>query len=204
MSVVKMADLDRTLLRYCDSRSPAELSLLIGGALTPEECAARVSSLLEKSDWLSMTQQDALVTLKMRQLIAELEDQPRSTRNAEVLIRALEALGNRLEKRSQAIESDLQRLYAWQGQVLIEALTMIAEHLRRRLPEVGEVDEETWNTVVEEGIRRAGAMLASHEGGDGVAVITSLPEREPEAISTLSPKAAGARSAGSAEARSAE
>lgn len=175
MSVVKLADLDRVLLRYADSRSPAELSLLVNGALTPEECAARISALLEKSDWLSMTQQDALVTLKMRQLISELEDQPRSTRNAEVLIRALESLGNRLERRSQAIEGDLQRLYAWQGQIMVEALSMIAEHLRRRLPEVGAVEEGAWNEVVEEGIRRAGAMLASHDSkGDGVPSITSM------------------------------
>lgn len=182
---MKIADIDRILLRYADSHSPAELSLMVKGALSPAECSARVASLLEKQDWLTMTQQDALVTLKMRQLIAELEDQPRSTRNAEVLIRALETLGNRLEKRATAIESDLNRLYAWQGQLLMEALTIIVEHLQARLS----LDGDDFKDAVEEGMRRAGALLASHDDRSGVPLITTLPEA-PTGPSVVSPAAA--------------
>lgn len=205
---MKIADIDRVLLRYADSRSPAELSLLVQNVLTPEECAARVSSLLEKSDWLSMTQQDALVTLKMRQLISELEDQPRSTRNAEVLIRSLEVLGNRLEKRAQATESDLTRLYQWQGELFIEAIMVVMEHVQRRVPEIivanlGKAPSEAqWNEITEEGIRRAGALLASHEvSDDGVPSITSLREPvllEPAGLPTApdaTPSATAHRSA---------
>lgn len=188
---MKIADIDRVLIRYGDSRSPAELSLLVGGALSPSECAARLTALLEKQDWLTMTQQDALVTLKMRQLIAELEDQPRSTRNAEVLIRALEALGSRLEKRASAIESDLNRLYAWQGQLLVEAVTVLAEHMKARLSAIARPTEDDWNQAVEEGIRRSGAMLAAHEDSGGkVPVITSLPASASTGPSVLSTEAA--------------
>jgi len=177
MSVVKLSDIDPILLRYGDSRSPAELSILTGGVLTPEECAARLATLLESTDWLTLTQQDALITMKMRRLIAELEDQPRSTRNAEVLIRALEALGVRLEKRAAAIESDLLRLYGWQGQMMVEAMSTVLGHLRSRVPALAEIDETEWNTIAEEGLRRAGAMLAVHEATDGgVPSITSMPE----------------------------
>lgn len=186
---MKISDIDQVLLRYADSRSPAELSLLISSALTPEECAARVTMLLEKTDWLTMTQQDALVTLKMRQLISELEDQPRSTRNAEVLIRALEVLGNRLEKRSSGIEADLTRLYSWQSQLLLEALGLIIEHVKNRVPELNAVEESHWNEVAEEGLRRAGALLANHEDRSSVPVITSVPAT-PKTTSTASPAAA--------------
>lgn len=195
---MKLSDIDKVLLRYADSRSPAELSLITGGMLTPEECAARVSMLLEQGDWLTRTQQDALVTMKMRMLISEMEDQPRTTRNAEVLIRALEVLGNRLDKRAAATEQDLQRLYSWQGELLIDAIVNVLTHMRRRLPDVAAIPEHEWRQVVDEGIRRAGALFASHEStDDGVPVITSATKphgtlREPAGLPSAQDASASA------------
>jgi len=165
---IKLSEIDKTLLRYADSKSPQELSFLVNGALTAEECAARVASLLESPDWLSLTQQDALVTMRMRLLIAEMEEMPRTTRNAEVLLRGLEVLGNRLEKRSSGIESDLKRLYAWQGELLVEAVTVMIDYLKPRIPDLiledGSFDDDEWNVAVENAIRRAGAVIGAHDG----------------------------------------
>lgn len=174
---MKLSELDQALLRYADTLSPKELSAKIDFMLTPEQVAARISQLLEARDWLDRAQQDRLVTLKLRQLIVELEEAPRTTRNAEVLIRALEALGNRLDRRMEATERDLQRLYAFQGAVMLDAVsaalnavrTTLTATPRKELPALASppsTDPDAdgrWDEITEIALRRAQTEIGKHE-----------------------------------------
>lgn len=159
---MRVQEIDDALIRYADTMSLEELSIKIGGKLTPEQCGARLKELLKKRNWLDAAERDLLVTLKMSKLIVELEEQPRSARNAEVLIRALEALGNRLEKRAKATEQDLQSLYAWQAETFITVLEGVVRRLQASTP-LGELDAVTLEPIVDDALRLARVELEAHE-----------------------------------------
>lgn len=161
---MKLSEIDAALIRFADTLSPAEISIKIDGVLTPEQVAARTSKILMSRDWLDQTQQDRLVTMKMRQLIVELEEMPRTTRNAEVLIKALDTLGNRLDRRIQATEQDLSRLYAFQGAVMLDAVMSAIQSVRPLTESTTPPTDAEWTDAVEVGIRHAQLELAKHEG----------------------------------------
>lgn len=160
---VKLSEMDQVIVRYADTLSPAQISVKLEGALTPEQVMVRTGQLLNADDWLTAAQQDQLVTLKMRQLVVELESQPRTTRNAEVLIRALEAVGGRLDKRAAATERDLSTLYAFQGAVMLDAIQKALEHMRDALAKTGKIDAAEWDAHLTAALRLSQVELASHE-----------------------------------------
>lgn len=139
--LTKLSDIDALIVRYADSLSPQQIAFKLEGALTPEQVMVRIGQLLDSPDWLSTAQQDQLVTLKMRQLVVELEEMPRTTRNAEVLLRGLEAIGARLEKRQAATSADLSRLYAFQAAAMVDAIEKALKMIQKSLDEG--VDRET-------------------------------------------------------------
>lgn len=156
---MSLAEVDAALIRYADTMSLNQLSFKIEGILTPEQCGARLSQLLDAPDWLSQTQQDQLVTMKMRQIIVELEDMPRTTRNAEIILNGLEKLGARLEKRSAATDAELHTLYAFQGAALLDAVTAIMNYIKEQI-EAGAVWDEH---LTAKGMRYAQIEVAKNE-----------------------------------------
>ena len=163
---MKLSEVDQVIVRYADTLSPAELSFKIDGVLSPEQVMARIGRLLESREWLDSAQQDRLVTLKMRQLIVDLEEMKLSPRVAETLIRALESLGVRLERRTQATERDLHTLYAFQGAVMLDAINAAMAHMRGSITALDGVSEEAWDAAMEASIRFAQLEIGRYETVD--------------------------------------
>lgn len=163
--MLTLTEIDQALIRHGDTMSLTALSYKIEGALTPEQCGARLSQLLDTPDWLTAAQQDQMITMKMRLLIVDLEEMPRTARNAEILIRALESLGARLDKRSAATQADLSQLYAFQGTVLLDAINAALAHMRGAITAGDKRSEDQWDVALERAIRFAQLELSKHEAG---------------------------------------
>ena len=161
--MLKMSEVDQVLIRYGDTLTLTQLSYKIEGLLTPEQCGARLSQLLETPDWMTAAQQDQLITQKMRLVIVELEERTRTDRNAEVLISALEKLGARLDKRAQATERDLTQLYAFQGTVMLEAIDEALTYMKGLITSGKQITEETWDRALEGALRMAQMTLAGYD-----------------------------------------
>jgi hypothetical protein len=162
---MKLSEVDEVLIRYGDTLSLNALSYKLNGVLTPEQCGARLAQLLETPDFLTAAQQDQLVTMKMRQIVVELEELPRTTRNAEVLLNGLEKVGTRLEKRAAATAQELSTLYAFQGGVLLDAVQVALAHMRGQITQGNKLAEEQWDNALESALRFAQMELAKHEPG---------------------------------------
>lgn len=159
----KLSEVDQILIRYGDTLSAQALSYKIQGILTPEQVMARIAYLVETPDRLTQLQQDQLVTLKMRQIVVELEELPRTTRNAEVILQGLEKIGNRLDRRQESTERELSSLYAFQGTVLLDAINVAMAHMRGALTKGSALAEEQWDNALESAIRFAQIELSKHE-----------------------------------------
>lgn len=161
--MLTLSQIDEVLIRYADTLSPAALSMKVEGALSPAQCRARITQLLDSPDWLTAAQQDQLVTMKMRILITQLEGMTLTARVAEVLIRALEGLGARLDKRSEATERDLSQLYSFQGTVLLDAIEIAMDHMKGALAKGNPELEKVWDMHLENAIRFAQIELSKHD-----------------------------------------
>lgn len=161
MALTSLSDIDAIIVRYADTLSPEQIAVKLEGALTPEQVLNRIYQLTATPDWLTLTMEDALVTRKMRNLVNELEEQPRTARNAEILVRALEAVGKRLDNRMAATEQDLTKLYAFQGAAMLDAILATLTHIREKINV--EIDDETWNNALESGMRVAQIEVSKHE-----------------------------------------
>lgn len=198
----KLSEVDQVLIRYGDTLSPNALSYKLKGILTPEQCAARLAVLLDAPDRLTALQQDQLVTLKMRQIVVELEELPRTTRNAEVILVGLEKVGNRLAQRQESTERELSQLYAFQGTVLLDAINVALAHMRGAVTQGNPLAEAQWDNALESALRFAQIELSKHEAD----VIDITPEPEAVKASAKATKAtATAKTAiGPAAARAAQ
>lgn len=153
--------IDGRLLQLADSYSPDEISQMLGGTISPAAVAARVQTLLKSQNWLTATQEDQLITLKMKRILIELEEMALSVEGASVQLRILQTLGERLEKRRNGNGSDLNVLYGNQGrlmgQVVDDALSYVKGSFRK------EIDAAEWDTVIAEALLHAQAKLAKHQ-----------------------------------------
>jgi hypothetical protein len=159
----KLSDIDQALIRYADTLSPNAISMKIGGLLTPEQVAARIAVLLDTPDRLTQLQQDQLVTLKMRQIVTNLDELTLTTRNAEVMLNGLEKIGARLDRRVESTQKELSTLYAFQGNVLLDAVQIAMAHMRGALTHGNKLAEEEWDNALESAIRFAQIELSTHE-----------------------------------------
>lgn len=165
-----IAEIDAVLIQYADVESAAAISFRIGGVLSPTQVAARIDHLVEVPDRLTMLQQDQLITLKMRRVVAQLEewmtDHRASTRTAEVLLGGLERIGNRLDKRQAATEAELSTLYAFQGIAMLESIDLALATMRKELTGADKVSEEDWDRAQIKGLRAAQLKVAALEAGE--------------------------------------
>jgi len=155
----KPSNIDDTILKYADSMSPDEISMSLGGVISPAAVAARTQSLLKAKDWLTEAQEDQLVTLRMKELVYGITSN--DYKYLDVKLRALIALGDRLDKRKKATEVDLNMLYGNQGALLGRVVDMALSYMRGALRE--EVDGARWDDLVAEAVTVAQAEIAKHE-----------------------------------------
>lgn len=164
--VSKLSEIDQVLIRYADTLSLNAISFKIDGMLTPEQCGSRIAQLLDTPDRLTQLQQDQLVTMKMRQLVVQFEEMTLTARTGEVMLRALELIGNRLDKRAESTEKDLSTLYAFQGSVLLDAINVAMAHMRGAITANNPESEQQWDNALESAIRFAQIELSKHESDE--------------------------------------
>jgi hypothetical protein len=161
--MAERANVDDTILRYADSMSPGEISQMLGGVISPATVAARTQTLLQAKDWLTETQEDQLVTLRMKQLVNDLLDSKyaQDYKYMDIRLKALTALGDRLDKRRSATAIDLNTLYGNQGALLGRVVDMALSYMKGALREA--VDGEKWDELVREAVVQAQMEIRKHE-----------------------------------------
>lgn len=161
--MAERANIDDTILRYADSMSPEEISLLLGGIVSPATIAARTQSLLQAKDWLTEAQEDQLITLRMKQLVNDISTSPqyRDYKYMDILLRTLQVLSERIDKRRSATAIDLNTLYGNQGQIMMKAFDLALAHMRGRFAD--QIQVEAWDSEVREALIYAQAELSKHE-----------------------------------------
>lgn len=161
--------MDEQMLLLADSHSPEQISRELNGALSPGKVAARVTAMLKDRDWLSLAQQDQLVTWKLRRILNKLENEFLDLDNAKVQIELLKQIGARVEKRQKATDEELNRLYANQAQLMFAAIRlafdMVVSDLRKQHPEIEEQDARD---ALRRALPEAVYMISERNSGDAI------------------------------------
>lgn len=155
---------DAKMLQLADSHSPTEISIALGGIISPEKVASRVQVLLRQKNWLTAAQEDALITYKLKMMLLEFEGKHLDKDTGMMRFRILDKLGARLERRTSATEEDLDKLYGNQGRLMGKVVDNALSYMKGALRE--KVDAEHWDALVSEALMSAQAEIAKHEAVD--------------------------------------
>ena len=143
---VTNSSIEDKMLAYAASHSPAEISRLLGGVVTPEEVASRTVRLLHDRDWLSLAQKRQLAYIEMQEIVASFRDWARdgSKDAAEIVLRGTQQIMKFLDK-DQASLSEMQvtitaAYAARMGEAISLALDALLSLLRTKGLEIS--DEE--------------------------------------------------------------
>ena len=157
---IELSELDHKILGLADYSSPEQISETLGGALTPARVRLRLEALLANTNWITEAQREALIVRRMHLLLHNLENTPGAKwdiNNLKVQLAALKELGNRLDKRRQASEVDLERydrnVAAEMARVYDVALSYVKGALR------AEVDADRWDELARDALAHAQAEL---------------------------------------------
>lgn len=158
-SEIALSRIDQTILRYCDTESPEEISRRLGGVITPERVAAQKETLLASKKWLTATQEEDLVIHRMRAIVAKFEEHffAESFPNpdiAMVQLRFLKEIGNRLDKRRAATQVDLETYDMNVAREMSRAYDIALGYMKGALRD--EIDPDTWDTLASEALAHAG------------------------------------------------
>ncbi|WP_217181632.1 hypothetical protein [Streptomyces sp. AC495_CC817] len=154
----ELSRIDQTILRYCDSESAEEISRRLGHVITPERVAAQKEQLLTSKKWLTATQEEELVLYRMRNVLAQLEEQFLDLDNASVQLRYLKEIGNRLDKRREATQFDLETYDLNVAREMTRVYEIALGFMKGALR--GEIDPDVWDEVAREALAHAGAEVA--------------------------------------------
>jgi hypothetical protein len=127
MAELELNKLDERIIQLADHMSPEEISRELGGALSAAHVAARAKQLLKSRDWLTASEQDEIVTWKMRRILSELEKRHLDYDGAKVQLGLLKAIGERLDKRRAATLEEISSLHNNQAQIMYEAIRVMIE-----------------------------------------------------------------------------
>lgn len=155
---------DDAILSLAASHSPEEISIALGGTIKPETIAAHTQTLLKSKNWLTAIQEDRLITIRLNNLLADLERRGWDIDNVKVRLSILKEIGNRLDKRTQATDEDLNKLYGNQGRIMAQAFDLALSYMKGALREA--VDPEQWETLKQEGLRNAQLELSRYQAED--------------------------------------
>jgi len=160
---IERSDLDEKLLSLA-RKSPVEIAEATG--LEPGYVAERIAYLLDSKDWLTDRQEERLLLIEAAGLkdraFSMLEDVgPQEFAGvANVVLKSLRLVSERLDARRKLVDSDIERITAAHAKVFAEAfdsaLRFIVAGFKAfdGVPSDDEVDD-----LVEQGLKRAGAVL---------------------------------------------
>jgi hypothetical protein len=151
---VVLSQIDKTILRYCDSESAEEISRRLGGVITPERVAAQKTVLLTSRKWIDAAEQDELVLYRLRRILAAFEGQTLDNDNAMVQLRFLKEIGNRLDKRREATQVDLETYDLNVAREMTRAYDIALGYMKGALR--GEIDPDVWDELAREALAHAG------------------------------------------------
>ena len=145
-------------------KSPQEISDLTG--LDAGFVAERISQLLESRDWLSDRQQERLLLEEIADLKDMVMDRVRFADEkdfagiANVALRTLKLISERLDARRKLVDSDIESITAAQARVFGRAFNLALEHVVGVLGDG--VDAEVVDAAVADGLKKAARSLESN------------------------------------------
>lgn len=153
---VVLSQIDKTILRYCDSESAEEISRRLGGVITPERVAAQKTILLTSKRWVDAAEQDELVLFRLRRILAQLEERFHADdmESAMVQLRFLKEIGARLDKRREATKIDLETYDMNVAREMTRVYDIALGYMKGALR--GEIDPDIWDEVAREALAHAG------------------------------------------------
>ena len=158
---VSRSALDEKLLRLA-RLSPVEIGEQTG--LGAAAAAARIAELLESRDWLSDRQEERLLLVEASSLkdraFAALDGVEGSefAQVANVVLRSLKLVGERLDARRKLVDADLDRITSAHARMFGEAFDAALAHVVSVLGDG--VDPEVVDAAVADGLRAAGELLS--------------------------------------------
>jgi hypothetical protein len=145
-------------------RSPEEIAELTG--LDARFVASRISELLESRDWLSDRQQERLLLEEIADLKDEVmarmrvADERDFAQVANVALRTLKLISERLDSRRKLIDADINEITAAQARVFGKAFDLALSYVVDSFKALEEVPaEEDVDVIVREGLKRAAVEL---------------------------------------------
>lgn len=161
---VSRSAMDSKLLSLA-RRSPAEIAELTG--LDSRFVASRISELLESRDWLSDRQAERLLLEEIAELKDLAFDAVRSSADASefaatanVALRTLKLVSERLDARRKLVDADLNELQAAQARMFGKAFDIALAHVVNTLGDG--VDSDVVDAAVQDGLRLAARELDKH------------------------------------------
>jgi hypothetical protein len=145
-------------------KSPEEIAELTG--LDARFVASRISELLESRDWLSDRQQERLLLEEIADLKDEVmarmrvADERDFAQVANVALRTLKLISERLDSRRKLIDADINEITAAQARVFGKAFDLALAYVVDSFKALEEVPaEEDVDVIVREGLKRAAVEL---------------------------------------------
>ena len=163
---LERTDLDEKLLSLA-RKSPVEIAEATG--LDSKYVAERIAYLLDSKDWLTDRQEERLLLIEAGSLkdkaFGMLEDVgPQEFAGvANVVLKSLRLVSERLDARRKLVDDDLDRISAAHAKLFAQAFDAALAYIVagfkafEGVPSDDEVDD-----LVEQGLKRAGALLDSH------------------------------------------
>lgn len=148
-------------------KSPDEISEITG--LDAKFVAERVSQLLESRDWLSDRQQERLLLEEiadLKDMIMErvrFADEKDFAGVANVALRTLKLISERLDSRRKLIEADINEISAAQARIFGKAFDLALSHVVTTFKALEEVpaDSEV-DIIVQDALKQAARSLESN------------------------------------------
>lgn len=161
VKVLPANGLDLRMLALADSHSAEEISDMLGRTISPAKVALHIKTLLKSKNFLDDAEKDQLITIRMNNILLELEGRHMDIDHAKARLATLKALGDRLDKRRAATTADLNMLYDNQGAIMGRVVDIAMSYIKGAFRE--EIDPALWDATVKEALEHAEVEIAKHE-----------------------------------------
>lgn len=142
-----LGPIDKLLLQNAAQRkSMEEISVAIGGVLSPAECGARVQQILDSRDWLSVLDQKRLILEDAAMMVDKLRKQMDQTEwvtkdDANTFRQALKDMLEMIDNVSSKDEAQMMRITEAHARVMAQAIRLGYERVLFDLQKTADIDE---------------------------------------------------------------